>query len=66
MCPGPGRRAQRATRSRPYLGIPQDVLESFRVQGVELEADYRSNRSLAIAHKQAEHSTYKPIDQINL
>ena len=33
MCPGPGRREQRATRSRPILeGIPQDVLESFGVQ----------------------------------
>src|ERR1700743_2276213 len=33
MHPGPGRRDQRATHSRPYLqGIPQDVQESFRVQ----------------------------------
>ena len=33
MCPGPGRREQRATRSRPILeGIPQDVLESFGAQ----------------------------------
>ena len=33
---------------------------------VELEADYQSYGSLAIAHKQAEHSAHKPIDRINL
>ena len=33
---------------------------------VELEADYRSYRSLAITNKQAEHLAHKPIDQINL
>ena len=33
---------------------------------VELEADYQSYGSPAIAHKQAEHSAHKPIDQINL
>ena len=33
---------------------------------VELEADHRSYGSPAIAHKRAEHSALKPIDQINL
>ena len=32
---------------------------------VELEADYRSYESPAIAHKQAKHSAHKPIDRIN-
>src|ERR1700743_1751517 len=41
---------------RPFLEIP----------GVELEADYRSYGSPAIAHKRAEHSAHKPIDRINL
>ena len=48
---------------------------SFRLLGVlliyssllvELEADYRSYGSPAIAHKRAEHSALKPIDRINL
>ena len=34
--------------------------------GVELEADYRSYGSPAIAHKRAKHPALKPIDQINL
>ena len=33
---------------------------------VELEADYRSYGSPAIAHKRAEHPALKPIDRINL
>ena len=33
---------------------------------VELEADYRSYGSPAIAHKRADHSALKPIDRINL
>ena len=33
---------------------------------VELEANYRCYRSLAIAHKQAKHLALKPIDRINL
>ena len=33
---------------------------------VELEADYRSYGSPAIAHKRAKHSAHKPIDRINL
>ena len=33
---------------------------------VELEADYRSYGSPAIAHKRAEHPAHKPIDRINL
>ena len=33
---------------------------------VELEADYQSYGSPAIAHKRAEHLALKPIDRINL
>ena len=33
---------------------------------VELEANYQSYGSPAIAHKRAEHSAHKPIDRINL
>ena len=33
---------------------------------VELEANYQSYGSPAIAHKRAKHSAHKPIDQINL
>ena len=36
------------------------------LRDVELEADYRSDGSPAIAHKRAEHSALKPIDRINL
>ena len=36
------------------------------LMSVELEADYRSYGSPAIAHKRAEHLALKPIDQINL
>ena len=36
------------------------------VVSVELEADYRSYGSPAIAHKRAEHLALKPIDRINL
>ena len=46
------------------LGIfeyPKDLDSS-----VELEADYRSYGSPAIAHKRAEHSALKPTDRINL
>ena len=46
-----------------------DVSKATRIGnrvGVELEADYRSYGSPAIAHKRAEHSALKPIDQINL
>ena len=35
-------------------------------EGVELEADYRSYGSPAIAHKRAKHLAHKPIDRINL
>ena len=38
----------------------------FELLFVELEADYRSYGSPAIAHKRAEHSALKPIDRINL
>ena len=38
---------------------------SYRlVLSVELEADYRSYGSLAIAHKRAEHLALKPIERI--
>ena len=36
------------------------------LSNVELEVDYRSYGSPAIAHKRAEHSAHKPIDRINL
>ena len=35
-------------------------------EDVELEANYRSYGSPAIAHKRAEHLALKPIDRINL
>ena len=39
---------------------------NFGTGAVELEADYQSFGSPAIAHKRAEHSAHKLIDQINL
>ena len=50
------------------IELPVDLLEVFsnHLSPVELEADYRSYGSSAIAHKRAEHSAHKPIDRINL
>ena len=51
---------------RRTTGWLEKKVEPISVPLVELEADYRSYRSLAMAHKRAKHSAHKPIDQINL
>ena len=49
-----------------YNGLLTTWAAHYKPVIVELEADYRSYGSPAIAHKRAEHSAHKPIDQINL
>ena len=49
------------------MGVPSiHYIPYIILDLVELEADYRSYGSLAIAHKQAKHPALKPIDWINL
>ena len=49
-----------------YASVREDKYVAPPVENVELEADYRSYRSPAIAHKRAKHLAHKPIDRINL
>ena len=53
---------------RTVIYIPLGIFEYPKDldSSVELEADYRSYGSPAIAHKRAKHSALKPTDQINL
>ena len=58
----------------PKLAVPAPMKVAWSMEktapsvsiGVELEDDYQSYGSPAIAHKRAEHLANKPIDRINL
>ena len=57
--------SMRADHLESQMRVQLEIQEGIDLR-VELEADYRSYGSPAIAHKRAEHSAHKPIDRINL